>query len=132
MRYRLGLKLPDQVVLDAYIEGLNTIRSKISSGLHQTNSLPIDELEETLMDWLKGKGFEDAWKLAPILVEVGVSVSQLEEFLVPVSPELYSLALHEFFATVSRDVAIASVVQASGRFPSNMFLWGADPVPLDG
>jgi hypothetical protein len=38
-------------------------------------------MEDTLTDWLLDKGFEDAWKLAPILAEAEVSVSQLEEFL---------------------------------------------------
>ena len=67
------------------------------------------------MHVLKGNGIEDAWKLAPTLAEAGISVSQLEEVLSPVAEELYPLALRDIFATVSRDAAIATVAQASGR-----------------
>jgi signal transduction histidine kinase len=73
------------------------------------------ELEEVLSDWLEGKGFEEAWKLAPILTEAEVSIPLLQEFLSPVPPQLQSLALRDLLATVSQDAAIASVIQASER-----------------
>lgn len=109
------MKLSDEGALDIYIEGLGPIRSRIRSGLQQKTAVLADELEASLSRWLEDKGFEDAWKLAPILAEAGTSMPQLEEFLMSVSSGLYPLALQDLFATVSRDAAIASVVQASGR-----------------
>ncbi len=100
VRYQLGLRLENQVALDAYLQALKTLQSKIRSVAEQTNSLDASELEETMIDWLKSKGFEDAWKLASILAEAGVSLSQLQEFLPPLAAELYSLALCGLFATV--------------------------------
>lgn len=68
-----------------------------------------------LSDWLESKGFEEGWKLAPILAEAEVSISQLQEFLAPVPLELRPLALRDLLATVSEDAAIASVMEASER-----------------
>lgn len=115
VRYQLGMKFSDRVALDSYIRGMDAIRSQIKSGPHQRSSLDANDLEETLTDWLGGNGFEGAWKLAPILAEAAVSIPQLEEFLAPVAAELYPLALQDLFNTISRDAAIATVTQATGR-----------------
>jgi signal transduction histidine kinase len=115
MCYQLGLRLPDQMALNLYLEGFDAIRSRASSGDRSGNSIVAGELEEAVCDWLKGKGFEDAWKLAPILAEAEVSITQLQDFLVPVPIELQPIALHDLLATVSQDAAIASIIQASER-----------------
>ena len=114
-RYQLGLRFADQTALDSYVKGLNAIRSKVGSGLGHSSSVLAAEAEEALSGWLEGKGFKDAWKLAPILAEAGVSVPQLQEFLASVPLELQPLALRDLLATVSQDAAIASVIQASER-----------------
>jgi signal transduction histidine kinase len=115
-RYELGLRLSDQTALDSYLKGLNTIRSRVGSGLgHSSSSILGGEPEEALSDWLKGKGFEEAWQLAPILAEAEVSIPQLQELLALVPLELQPLALHDLLATVSQDAAIASIIQASER-----------------
>jgi signal transduction histidine kinase len=114
-RYQLGLKLADQTALDSYLKGLNAIRSRMDSGPRDKSSIAASELEEELCDWLKGKGFEEAWKLAPILAEADVSIPELQEFLAPIPLELQPLALRDLLATVSQDAAIASIIQASER-----------------
>jgi signal transduction histidine kinase len=115
LRYELGLRLSDQTALNSYVEGLNTIRSRVNSGLCSTTSILAGELEETLSAWLYAKHLDGAWKLAPILAEAEVTIPQLEEFLAPVPPELHRLALHDVLATVSQDLAIASIIRASER-----------------
>jgi signal transduction histidine kinase len=115
MRYQLGLRLSDQKTLDLYLDGLDAIRSKVSSGTRTSTSILASELEETLCDWLQAKGFEEAWKLAPILAEAEISIPQLQDFLTPVPVELQPIALHDLLATVSRDASIASILQASER-----------------
>lgn len=115
VRYQLGSKLTDQATLAAYIEGLNAIRSQVGSVAQKGDSSSIGELEETLTDWLRSKGFEDAWRLAPILAEAAVTVAHLQTFVNPIATECHALALRDLAATVSRDAAIATVAQASGR-----------------
>jgi signal transduction histidine kinase len=115
VRYQLGSQLPDQNALKFYIQKLDAIRSRVRFGVHPANSVIASELEESVGDWLKSEGFEDAWKLAPILGEAGVPIPQLQEFLAPIPVELRPLALHDLHVTVGQDAAIASVMQASER-----------------
>jgi signal transduction histidine kinase len=115
VRYQLGLRLPDQAALDLYLEGLNAVRSRVASGSRPSTSMLAGELEEALCEWLEGRGFDEAWKLAPILAEAEVSISQLQDFLAPVPLELQQIALGDLLATLSQDAAIASVLQASER-----------------
>jgi signal transduction histidine kinase len=118
VRCQLGLRLPDQTALDLYLEGLNAIRSKVGSEFRSSTSTLAGELEEAVCNWLKGKCFEEAWKLAPILAEAEVSIPQLQDFLAPIPLELQPIALRDLLATVSQDAAIASVILASERiFP---------------
>jgi signal transduction histidine kinase len=114
-RYQLGLQLSDQAVLDSYVQRLNGIRSRIASKPRQSSSILAGDLEESLSDWLNGHGFEDAWKLAPILAEAEVSITQIQELLAHVPAQLQPLALHDVLTTLSQDAAIASVVEASER-----------------
>jgi signal transduction histidine kinase len=114
-RYQLGLQLSGQSLLDRYLEGMNAIRANVGAGIRPSSALLASELEETLSDWLSGKGFEEAWKLAPILAEAEVSIPQLQDFMERVPPQLQLLALRDLLATVSHDRAIASVIQASER-----------------
>jgi signal transduction histidine kinase len=115
VRYQLGLRLSDQTALDRYLEGLDAIRSRVGSGPRSSTSILAGELEEALSVWLERKGFEEAWKLAPILAEAEVSIPQLEDFLAAVPPELQPIALRDLLATLSQDAATASVIQASER-----------------
>jgi signal transduction histidine kinase len=118
IHYQPVIRLSDQTALDRYLKGLEAIRTRVSSGLGSSTSILAAELEETLIDWLEGKGLEEAWKLAPILAEAEVSIPQVEDFLAPVPPELQAIALRDLLATLGQDVAIASVTRASERiFP---------------
>jgi signal transduction histidine kinase len=114
-RYQLGLGLPDQTALDLYLEGLDAMRSIARSGSRPGTSILAGEHEEALSEWLEGKGFEEAWKLAPILAEAGISIPQLQDFLTRVPLELQPVALRDLLSTVSQDAVIASIIQASER-----------------
>jgi len=115
IHYQLGLRLSDQTALDHYLKALEAIRSRVSSGLRPSASILAAELEETLIDWLQGKGLEEAWKLAPILAEAEASIPQLQDFLAPVPTELQPIALRDLLATLSQDAAIVSITRASER-----------------
>jgi signal transduction histidine kinase len=115
VRYQLGLQFANQVALDSYLESLNAIRSAVSAGIRPSNPLLASELEEMLSDCLNDRGFEDAWKLAPILAEADVAVSQLQLFLDSVPPQLQTLALRDLLVTLSQDVAIPLIDQAIER-----------------
>jgi signal transduction histidine kinase len=114
-RYQFGLKLQNQAALDRYIQELDALRSSVRSVSEARNSMRASDLEDVFNDWLKDKGLEEAWKLAPILAEAEISIPQLQQFLATVPSELQPLALRDLLQTVMQDAAIASVLQASER-----------------
>src|SRR5665213_1676701 len=65
------------------------------------NSLEQSDAEEALAEWMENASIEDAWKLAPTLVSVGITSGELEcareEFPAPV----FSDALNWLEALVS-------------------------------
>lgn len=113
VRYEIGVRLSDQVALDRYLEGISAVRVRVASSLRHSGSMLTAELEERLSDWLRDNGFEEGWKLAPILAEAEISISQLQEFLAPLPIQIHQLALRDLLVTVSHDAAIASVIQAT-------------------
>jgi signal transduction histidine kinase len=115
VRYQLGIGLTDRTNLDRYLIALDAIRSRVRSAAQPRTSIVAAELEETLCDWLEGKGLEEAWKLAPFLAEADVSISQLQDFLASVPLEIQPIALRDLLMVVSQDAAISSVIQASER-----------------
>jgi signal transduction histidine kinase len=114
-RYQFGLKLQNQAALEPYLQELDALRLRVRSVSRVRSSMSAGELEDVLSDWLRVKGLEEAWKLAPILAEAEVSIPQLQEFLAAVPSQLQPLALHDLLQTVMQDAAIASVLQASER-----------------
>jgi signal transduction histidine kinase len=115
VRYQLGLQLSSPMALDIYMNELNAIRSKVTAGLRSSNPVLAIELEEKLSAWLNGKDFDESWNLAPILAEAEVSIPEVQGFLASVPPQLQPLALRDLWATVSQDLAIVSIIQASER-----------------
>ena len=95
VQYQLGLQLSEKTVLDRYLEGLNAIRASVGAGIRSSDTLLASETEETLRDWLEGIGFQEAWKLAPILAEADVSIPQLQRFMEAVPPQLQMHAFHD-------------------------------------
>ena len=63
-RYQLGLKLQNHAAVDRIFK--NWMRFDSASVSHAGNSMPAGELEDALSDWLRDKGLEEVWKLAPI------------------------------------------------------------------
>lgn len=115
VRYQLGLQFSNQSALDSYIEGLDAIRSRVGAGIHFNSPLMASELVEMLSECLNDQGFEDPWKLTPFLAEAGVSDSQLQVFLASVPHRLHTLALRDLLVTLSQDVGIGLIIQASER-----------------
>jgi signal transduction histidine kinase len=114
-RYQLGMQLSDQASLNSYSRALNAIRLAVGARLPASSPLRASEMEEALNDWLDKKGFEQAWKLAPMLAETEVSIAQLERFLALVPDQLQSFALHDLLSTISQDLAVSMVLQATER-----------------
>src|SRR5580704_15536896 len=74
-RYQIGMVLGTEERLNAYLEWLYGLRSAVSHARQAGSghgSVDTTSLEDSLMNWLEGKGFAEAWKLAPILAEAHI------------------------------------------------------------
>ena len=81
----------------------------------QMNSLEQSDAEETLAEWLEGAAVEDAWKIAPTLVSIGLNSQELEcarhEFPGP----FFSDALNWLEALVSSMHLVTTIEESIGR-----------------
>jgi signal transduction histidine kinase len=79
------------------------------------NSLEQSDAEEALAEWMESADVEDAWKLAPTLVSIGIDSSELEcareEFPGPV----FSDALNWLEALVSSMQLVGTIEESIGR-----------------
>ena len=77
--------------------------------------LTRSDLEQAVEDQLEGAGLDDAWRLAPVLVDIGVTPSDLEELETSVRPPQFE-PLIETIATQSRyQRLIESLGESTGR-----------------
>lgn len=79
------------------------------------NSLEQSDAEEALAEWMENAHIEDAWKLAPTLVSIGINSGELqcarEEFPAPV----FSDALNWLEALVSSMQLVGTIEESIGR-----------------
>lgn len=115
VRYELGLGLKNQEALDLYLGKLEAIRSNIVAKSRANISTFTATTEEALENWLREKGFEEAWKLAPILAESEVTIPCLGDLVETIPRELQAIALRDLLETVNCDKSIESVIEASER-----------------
>jgi signal transduction histidine kinase len=79
------------------------------------NSLEQSDAEEALAEWMENASVEDAWKLAPTMVSIGITSTDLEcareEFPAPV----FSDALNWLEALVSSMALVSTIEESIGR-----------------
>ncbi|WP_263357038.1 sensor histidine kinase [Acidicapsa ligni] len=117
-RYRVGMALGAEDKLNAYLDWLSKLRSQVSFSRHSATENAFAEsalLEDSLTSWLESKGFAEAWKLAPILVESGVPLSLLQELEQLVPTQSLCLVICDVQETVASYKAMLSVADAADR-----------------
>ncbi|MCP3100690.1 ATP-binding protein [Myxococcus sp. K15C18031901] len=83
-------------------------------------SAPLDrgDAEDAMARWLEQRGVEDAWVLAPELVESGLTLVRLERELEALSGEVLKGTLRWVAATRGISMLLEEVGQAGGRIAS--------------
>jgi signal transduction histidine kinase len=116
--YRIGMALGTDDKLNAYLDWLSKLRSAVSRDRQTANgNPPIDSasLEDSLLDWLEGKGFAEAWKLAPMLAEAHIEVSSLQTLERLVPADKLRVALSDTMAALEREASLLLVSEAADR-----------------
>jgi signal transduction histidine kinase len=84
----------------------------------QMNSLEQSDAEEALAEWLETADVEDAWKLAPTLVAIGIRADELECARAEFPATAFSDALNWLEALVSSMSLVGTIEESIGRVSS--------------
>ena len=79
------------------------------------NSLEQSDAEEALAEWMERHGVEEAWKMAPVLVSIGMNPTELEEISKDFDTTLFSCALGWMEALVSSMQLVGTIEESIGR-----------------
>ena len=79
------------------------------------NSLEQSDAEEALAEWMENENVEDAWKLAPTLVSIGIDAKELECARSEFPGPFFSDALSWLEALVSSMQLVATIEESIGR-----------------
>jgi signal transduction histidine kinase len=73
------------------------------------------DAEESLTEWMESAEIEDAWKLAPTLVSVGVDIQRLDCARASFAPTVFSDILNWLEALVSSMQLVVTIEESIGR-----------------
>ncbi|MGL5922576.1 ATP-binding protein [Chroococcidiopsis sp.] len=73
------------------------------------------EAEDEVTDWLGDRNVKESWKLAPTLVNAGITTEKLDEITAHITPECLSSVLRWLDATVTGSGLLYELQQSSGR-----------------
>ncbi len=79
------------------------------------NSLEQSDAEEALAEWLESANVENAWKMAPTLVSIGMDAKELERLRNDFSGEMFSDALSWLEALISSMQLVNTIEESIGR-----------------
>lgn len=79
------------------------------------NSLDQSDAEEALADWMEANNIENAWKMAPTLVSIGMNAAELEHVRDDFSGQMLSNALSWLEALVSSMQLVGTIEESLGR-----------------
>jgi signal transduction histidine kinase len=113
----LGLRL-SRSTLDAEQKQCITELKEHAMSTHRPvrmNSLEQSDAEEELAAWMEDAHIENAWKLAPTLVSIGITSQELECARQEFSPDLFSDCLGWLEALVSSMSLVGMIEESIGR-----------------
>ncbi|MDE3103616.1 MAG: cyclic nucleotide-binding domain-containing protein [Acidobacteriota bacterium] len=98
-----------QCMFDLQKDALHVDGSLVMSSLEQSDA------EERLAEWMESQTVEDAWRLAPTLVSIGMTPERLECTRYQFPGEMLSLALNWLEALVSSMQLVGTIEDSIGR-----------------
>jgi signal transduction histidine kinase len=79
------------------------------------NSLEQSDAEEALAEWMESANIQNAWKMAPTLVSIGMDAKELERLRNDFSGEMLSDALSWLEALISSMQLVNTIEESIGR-----------------
>jgi signal transduction histidine kinase len=79
------------------------------------NSLEQSDAEEALAEWMESENIQNAWKMAPTLVSIGMDAKELARLRNDFSGEMFSDALSWLEAMISSMQLVNTIEESIGR-----------------
>jgi signal transduction histidine kinase len=98
-----------QCMLDLQKQALTTKQALMMNSLDQSDA------EEALAEWMESANIENAWKMAPTLVSIGMDAKELEQVRKDFNGPLLSEALSWLEALVSSMQLVGTIEESIGR-----------------
>jgi signal transduction histidine kinase len=98
-----------QCMLDLQKQALTTKQALMMNSLDQSDA------EEALAEWMESANIENAWKMAPTLVSIGMDAKELERVRTNFNGPLLSEALSWLEALVSSMQLVGTIEESIGR-----------------
>ena len=115
--HEVGAKLSQTKLTDEQKECMHELKSHAMAAQKpvRMNSIEQSDAEEALAEWMESAQIENAWKLAPTLVSIGMSTEDLECARSEFPPEVFSDCLSWLEALVSSMQLVGMIEESIGR-----------------
>lgn len=118
-KYRLGRLFHSEVELERYNAWVREVREEIRSGSGFSpipkSPLESSDQEQEVVDWLERHHVASAWEVGPILAEMRVPISALDELASRIATDVFPTAIATFAGSLRVESMSHTVVHSSER-----------------
>jgi signal transduction histidine kinase len=117
MRHKLGM-IADGKIAGPQLQKLVMAQDEFVKKVRNAPNLsPLDasDREDEVGDWLDEQGISDSWALAPVFVNGGLEVSDLEAVKLEAAPEVFEGAIRWLSYTVETESLLREITDATAR-----------------
>jgi len=100
------------------VERIASWEAKVRSGAKPSSELRESDQaarEDTILEWLRRKNVESAWKIAPELAEYGIDLEQLDELSGALEPAATAAVLSQFASSLRAERIAAAMLHSTAR-----------------
>ena len=118
-KYRLGRLFESDEELERFNAWVCQLREKIKvdSGFSLLPTSPLEgsDMEQQVIDWLEANGVPSPWQVGPILAEMRIPISALEDLKARIRKEVLPVAVATFASSLRVEAMSHTVVDSSER-----------------
>lgn len=116
-KFKLGSLCFTAETKQAYGEWIQSVRDLLQPNGRpwRADALEISSREDMLMQWLKQKGVEDGWRIAPVLAETQIDLPQLERLATVIQGEALAVSLGAFASALQAERMTDAVIDSTRR-----------------
>ncbi len=100
------------------VERIGSWEAKVRSGAKPSSELRESDQaarEDTILEWLRRKNVENAWKIAPELAEYGIDLEQLDKLSGALEPAATAAVLSQFASSLRAERIAAAMLHSTAR-----------------